>query len=81
MKYKVRAAAARDLSPRPGFRDIKRVAVVASASGSGKTTLARTLAERLGGTFVELDALRHGPNWRIATTERLRSVAEVAAFP
>jgi hypothetical protein len=52
---------------------IQRVAVVASASGSGKTTLARILADRIGATFVELDALRHGPNWTTATLEEMRA--------
>jgi adenylate kinase family enzyme len=36
---------------------------VVGISGSGKTTVSRTLAERLGITHVELDALFHGPNW------------------
>jgi adenylate kinase family enzyme len=52
---------------------VKRVAVLASASGSGKTTFARTLAEKLGVAFVELDALNHGPGWSEATPEELRA--------
>ncbi|HEY6459159.1 MAG TPA: hypothetical protein VIY73_03380, partial [Polyangiaceae bacterium] len=50
-----------------------RLAVVASASGSGKTTLGRALADRMGATFVELDALRHGPDWTEATTDEMRA--------
>lgn len=41
---------------------LRRVVVVGS-SGSGKTTLARKLSELLGVTHVELDGIRHGPNW------------------
>ncbi len=40
-----------------------KIVVIASASGNGKTTLARELAARLDVTFVELDALVHGPDW------------------
>jgi adenylate kinase family enzyme len=36
---------------------------VVGIPGSGKTTVSRTLAEQLGVTHVELDALFHGPNW------------------
>jgi adenylate kinase family enzyme len=36
---------------------------VVGNSGSGKTTMARALADALGVTHVELDALFHGPNW------------------
>ncbi len=31
--------------------------------GSGKTTTSRAIAQRLGLTHIELDALFHGPNW------------------
>ncbi len=40
----------------------KRIAVVGT-SGSGKTTLARALAQRLGVSHVEMDALHWEPNW------------------
>jgi adenylate kinase family enzyme len=36
---------------------------VVGIPGSGKTTVSRTIAQRLGATHVELDALFHGPNW------------------
>jgi adenylate kinase family enzyme len=52
---------------------VKRVAIVSSASGNGKTTTGRTLAERLGVPFVELDALHHGPNWAEPTAEEFRA--------
>jgi adenylate kinase family enzyme len=38
---------------------------VVGIPGSGKTTVSRTIAERLGITHVELDALFHGPNWSL----------------
>jgi len=57
----------------PGAR---KIVVVASASGNGKTTLARSLADRLGVTFVELDALVHGPNWAETPDDVLRARLE-----
>ncbi|MCH8309410.1 MAG: AAA family ATPase [Chloroflexi bacterium] len=42
--------------------DLKRIVVIGS-SGSGKTTLARAISQTLGVPHVELDAIRHGPNW------------------
>ena len=39
-----------------------RIAVVGTA-GSCKTMLAKELCHRLGGAFVELDALNWGPDW------------------
>ena len=55
---------------------MRHVAVIASPSGNGKTTLGRTLAERLGVRFVELDALVHGPNWAETPDEELRAIVE-----
>lgn len=37
--------------------------VVAGPSGAGKSTVARKIAELLGITYAELDAMYHGPNW------------------
>lgn len=37
--------------------------VILGTTGSGKTTLSRQLAQILGAPTVELDAIRHGPNW------------------
>ena len=51
----------------------RRIAVVSTASACGKTTLGRTLAEKLGATFVELDALVHGPGWVETPDEVLRA--------
>lgn len=52
---------------------MKKVVVVSSASGSGKTTFARALSERLRVSFIELDALNHGPDWSEATPGELRA--------
>ncbi len=57
-----------------------RIAVMGS-SCAGKTTLAGQLAERLGVTHVELDALHHGPNWTEATAEELRGRLEATLAP
>jgi adenylate kinase family enzyme len=40
---------------------------VAGISGSGKTTTSRAIAQRLGLTHVDLDALFFGPNWSVPT--------------
>jgi adenylate kinase family enzyme len=48
-----------------------RISVV-GGSCSGKTTLSRRLAQRLGITHIELDALHHGPNWDEAPAELLQ---------
>ncbi len=52
---------------------MRRVCVLANASGCGKTVFGRELAERLGVSFHELDALNHGPNWSEATDEELHA--------
>lgn len=41
---------------------VRRVCVIGT-SGSGKTTLAGQLGRRVGVPHIEMDALRHGPNW------------------
>jgi adenylate kinase family enzyme len=40
----------------------KRIVVVGTTS-SGKSTLASQLAQKIGGDFIELDALHWEPNW------------------
>jgi hypothetical protein len=52
---------------------VRRVAVISSASGNGKTTLGRQLARTIGVTFVELDALVHGPGWAETPDDVLRA--------
>lgn len=56
---------------------MQRVVVVGS-TGSGKTTLAEQLAIRLGGAFVDLDALNWGPAWTPAPLAVFRARAEAA---
>jgi len=46
---------------------------VKGTPGSGKSTLAPELARRLGLTYIELDALHHGPNWSYPTDEDFRA--------
>ena len=36
---------------------------IRGTSGSGKSTVGRAAADRLGIPYVELDAIRHQPNW------------------
>jgi adenylate kinase family enzyme len=55
----------------------KKVVVVGTTS-SGKSTLAEQLARKLGGEFIELDALNWEPNWTPAGDELLKSRAEEA---
>lgn len=42
--------------------DGPRISIIGT-SGSGKTTVAARAARRLNVPHIELDALRHGPNW------------------
>ncbi len=42
-------------------------------SGSGKSTVGRAAAERLGIPYVELDAIRHGPNWTETPDDEFRA--------
>ncbi len=52
--------------------------IVIGTTGSGKSTLAERLAHKLGGDFIELDALNWGPDWTPAGDELLRSRVEKA---
>src|SRR5690242_12930480 len=42
---------------------------VRGSSGAGKSTFAAELARRLALSYIELDALHHGPNWSAPTAE------------
>jgi adenylate kinase family enzyme len=55
---------------------VRRVLIV-GAPGVGKSTTARLVASRLGISYVELDALFHGPDWTARPTFR-DDVAAVA---
>ncbi len=54
-----------------------RIAVIGT-SCSGKTTLARTIANTLNITHVELDALFWQPNWQSLPGDEFRSVTQKA---
>jgi adenylate kinase family enzyme len=45
---------------------------VKGTSGAGKSTFGAELARRLDLSFVELDALHHGPNWSAPTSDEFR---------
>ena len=60
-----------------GIPPYKRYVVIGTTS-SGKSTLAKQLARKIGGDFIELDALNWGPNWTAAGDEILRARVEEA---
>jgi adenylate kinase family enzyme len=55
---------------------------VKGTSGAGKSTFGAELARRLDLSYVELDALHHGPNWSAPTSDefcaQVRAVMESA---
>ena len=55
----------------------KRIVVVGTTS-SGKSTLASQLAQKIGGDFIELDALHWEPNWVEAPEEVFRKLVTTA---
>ena len=57
--------------------DMARVMVV-GCSGSGKTTLARQLAQVLGASHIELDALYWLPHWIPRPTDEFRALVAMA---
>lgn len=63
----------------PVYPDIGQRIVVIGTTGSGKTTLASRLAQRLGCTHIEMDALHWEPNWTEAPTEVFRERVQKAA--
>jgi adenylate kinase family enzyme len=56
-----------------------RISIVGT-SGSGKSTVGKAAAQRLGIPFIELDSIRHQPNWVELPDDQFRArVAEEAA--
>jgi adenylate kinase family enzyme len=53
-----------------------RRVVVGGSTGSGKSTFAVALAQRMGVPVIELDALRHGPNWTETPEDRFREIVD-----
>jgi adenylate kinase family enzyme len=51
-----------------------RRVIVGGSTGSGKSTFARALAQRMGVPLIELDAIRHGPNWSETPDDRFREL-------
>jgi adenylate kinase family enzyme len=51
---------------------------VRGSSGVGKSTFSAELARRLGLSWIELDALSHGPNWSAPTAEEFRERVRAA---
>jgi adenylate kinase family enzyme len=52
--------------------------VVIGTTSSGKSTLAKQLAKKIGGNFVELDALYWEPNWTATELAVFRERVETA---
>lgn len=63
---------------RPSMRRSPARIVVVGTTGSGKSTLAERLAARIGGDFVDLDALNWGPDWTPAPVPEFRERATAA---
>src|SRR5207237_3115895 len=53
---------------------LMRRVVVGGSTASGKSTYARALAQRMGVPLIELDAIRHGPNWTETPDDRFREL-------
>lgn len=51
----------------------RRVAVIGTMA-SGKSTLAAAIAATLGAPHIELDGIRHGPNWAETPDDRIREI-------
>src|SRR5688500_1576315 len=58
--------------------DTPRRFVFKGTSGAGKSSLAAEVARRLDLTYIELDALHHGPNWAEPTVDEFRANVQAA---
>jgi len=67
------------LGPFDALPPARRI-LLRGASGSGKSTLGRTLAQRTGIRYIELDSLFHGPDW-VPRESFAKDVAALAAEP
>src|SRR4051812_9560953 len=56
---------------------MKRVSVVGN-SGSGKSTFARSLADKIGATCLDLDAIFHLPDWQELPPDEFRARVDEA---
>ena len=54
-------------------RSVGKKIQVIGAIGSGKSTTGRSIAQRLGLLFIDLDSIRHGPNWIDKPDEEFKS--------
>jgi adenylate kinase family enzyme len=52
--------------------------IVIGTTSSGKSTLAKQLADKIGGEYIELDALYWEPNWKPAENDIFRARVETA---
>jgi adenylate kinase family enzyme len=57
---------------------VSRQIVVKGSCGAGKSTIAPELAGRLKVTYIELDALHHGPNWSEPRSEEFQTTVRRA---
>ncbi|MBS0361929.1 MAG: hypothetical protein JSR98_11140 [Proteobacteria bacterium] len=58
--------------------------LVLGSTGSGKSTFARTLADRIGAPYIELDALNWDPGWTnlsVEDPEKLKARVRAAIAP
>ena len=60
-----------------GNQRAERRFAIYGTTGSGKTAVAAAIAERLGLPVIELDAIRHLPDWQERTADEFRDAVEL----